>query len=227
MNNKLIIQLFFFVLVSTTSIAQSITKKIEPFTSLKVFDKINVQLIPSNEYKIELKGKNKEEVQIIEQNGELKIRMPLQKLLKGDDIEATLYYKKIEAIEANEGSFIRGESLLETTIFSINVKEGAQVILAVKNDKTDLKVASGGIATLKGVTKNLDVVITSGGICRAKELLSNQVTVSVNAGGEATIFATDYVDAKVRAGGGIFIYGSPKQIDQKTVIGGTIKEIKE
>ena len=39
--------------------------------------------------------------------------------------------------------------------------------------------------------------------------------VSCNAGGEAAIFATISVDAKVRAGGDITIFGKPKQINKK------------
>ena len=38
---------------------------------------------------------------------------------------------------------------------------------------------------------------------------------------------TDFVDAKVRAGGDIVIFGKPKQINQKVIAGGTITESKE
>ena len=55
--------------------------------------------------------------------------------------------------------------------------------------------------------------------------ISEQTTISLNAGGNAAIFASEFVDAKVRAGGDIYIYGSPKQINQKTVLGGSIKEM--
>jgi hypothetical protein len=44
----------------------------------------------------------------------------------------------------------------------------------------------------------------------------------LNAGGSATVFTTDFVDAKVRAGGDIYIHGNPTQINQKTVLGGNI-----
>jgi len=48
--------------------------------------------------------------------------------------------------------------------------------------------------------------------------------ITVNAGGDSDVYATDLVEAKVRAGGDIIIYGKPKQINQKIVAGGTIKE---
>jgi hypothetical protein len=36
--------------------------------------------------------------------------------------------------------------------------------------------------------------------------------------GNAEIYATTLVDAKVRAGGSIYIYGSPKQINKETLL---------
>jgi hypothetical protein len=42
---------------------------------------------------------------------------------------------------------------------------------------------------------------------KSKELHTSQTTISVSAG-NAEIYATTLVDAKVRAGGSIYIYGS-------------------
>ena len=70
-------------------------------------------------------------------------------------------------------------------------------------------------------------MVNTGGIYDAKQLRSKLISITVNAGGEAAIFATDFVDAKVRAGGNIEIFGKPKQINQKVIAGGTITEGKE
>jgi hypothetical protein len=45
---------------------------------------------------------------------------------------------------------------------------------------------------------------------------TSQTTISVS--GNAEIYATTLVDAKVRAGGSIYIYGSPKQINKETLL---------
>ena len=50
--------------------------------------------------------------------------------------------------------------------------------------------------------------------------------MTVNAGGKASVNASDLVDAKTRAGGNIYIYGDPKVINQKNVAGGVIKKVK-
>jgi hypothetical protein len=41
---------------------------------------------------------------------------------------------------------------------------------------------------------------------------------------ELSGLVTELVDAKVRAGGDILIYGKPSNINQKTIAGGSIKE---
>ena len=218
-------------LVIALSIAQfgfsQVEKKVGDFNKVTTFDKIDVILIPSNENKIILNGMDSNEVELVNKNGELKIRMPLTKLLKGDAISATVYYVKIDAVEANEGSRIASDAVLENLSFDIIAKEGSEIKLKLETQRLKIKVTNGSKIHLEGKAQNQDVLINSGGIYIAEKLISSQIIVTANAGGEATIFATDFVDAKVRAGGNIIIFGKPKQIDQKVIAGGNIQESKK
>lgn len=218
--------IFIFILVSSSLLAQNATKNPGDFTGVKVFDQISVQLIPSDESKVEIKGTRASEVEVINKNGELKIRMPFKKLLQGETIEATVYYQKLDNVEASEGSYVNSETPIKAVAFSISAKEGAEIKIVLEVQRATLKLNSGGKVTVKGTTENQDITITSGGELEAKEFSSKQTKVRVSAGGDAEVFATDFVDARVSAGGDIYIYGSPKQINQKTVIGGNIKEMK-
>ena len=87
-----------------------------------------------------------------------------------------------------------------------------------------LKACSGSKIKLEGTSKNQDIVINTGTILESKKLTSNQIIITANAGSVAEIYVTDFVDANVRAGGEITIYGKPKQINKKTVAGGKIVE---
>jgi len=220
------IVLVFVLVVTQTFFAQTITKNPGDFTSLKVFDQISVQLIPGPESKVEISGSRASEVQVVNKNGELKIKMPLEKLLQGETIEAKVYYQKLETIEASEGSYVIAETPIKTVNFSLNAKEGAEIRIALEVQKATLKINSGGKIKVTGTTDNLEAVLTSGAELDAEKFISKQTTINLKAGGNATIFATDFVDAKVSAGGDIFIHGSPKQINQKVLIGGTITEVK-
>ncbi len=216
---------FSLLFISTLGFAQT-EKSVGDFNKVTTFDQIDVILIPGKENKVVLVGKNSEQVELVNKKGELKLRLPLTQLLKGDDISATVYYKAIDAVEANEGSSIASEAVFKSTMFDIIAKEGSQVKLKLDVSKLTARVANGSTITLEGTATNQDVLVNSGGLYQAKKLVTNQSVITVNAGGESDVNAKELVDAKVRAGGDITIYGKPKQINQKVIAGGSIQEAK-
>lgn len=212
-----------FVLLSQLTNAQ-VSRNLGDFDEVKVFDKINVKLISSSENKVVITGDRADEVETVNKNGELKIRMPFPQLLSGNNIVVKLYFKNIENISASEGSYVSSESQFKQTILNLNSKSGAEINIDINVDKVNVKANAGGIIELSGKATNQDVVITSGGILKAKDLHTTQTSISVSAGGNAEIQATTLVDAKVKAGGSVYIYGKPKQINKEVFIGGTIME---
>mgnify|MGYP006079494659 FL=1 len=88
MKNLLIIT---FVLLTQITLSQ-VTRDLGDFDSVKVFDKLNVKLIPSTENKVIINGNREDEVEVVNKNGELKLRMPFPKLMYGDDIIITLFF---------------------------------------------------------------------------------------------------------------------------------------
>lgn len=217
------ILLITFTMISQINFGQ-ITKSLGEFDKVTSFDQIDIILIKGSENKITLNGIGAEDVELINKNGELKIRMPLTKLLSGDNVSATLYYKKINAIEANEGSRISSQETLKEMVFEVIAKEGSQIKINLNVDKLSVRSSNGSNINLEGKAKYQDAIINSGGTIDAETLITLQTVITINAGGEANIFATDIVAAKTRAGGNIKIYGKPKQINKKTVLGGTIIE---
>lgn len=212
--------------ISSISFSQT-EKEVGNFNKVTSFDKIDVVLVPSSENKVLLNGSGSNEVELVNKNGELKIRLPLTGLLSGDNISATVYYKKLDAVEANEGSRISSVTIFKATAFDIIAKEGSEINIKLSTERLTVKVTNGSKIKLEGKATNQDVLINSGGIYEAEKLITNQTIITANAGGEATIYASDFVDAKVRAGGDITIYGKPKQINQKTIAGGRIEEAKK
>ncbi|CAN1549171.1 Putative auto-transporter adhesin, head GIN domain containing protein [Flavobacteriaceae bacterium] len=218
-------RLIVFLLLSQMGFSQeTTTKNLGDFDAVKVFDKISLQLIPSEESKIELSGKNSSEVEIVNNNGELKVRMQIGKFLSGEDVTALVYYKKIQSLDACEGSYISSDQVIKQISFSLNAKEGAEIKLKLEVQKLSIRATSGGIINLEGMAKNQDIIISSGGVLNAKDFQTEQTNVAISAGGTADVRASELVDAKVRAGGTITIFGKPKQINQKTVLGGSINQ---
>lgn len=211
------------VLTSTISLAQT-NKVLGEFDELKVFDRINVELVPSTENKVEISGSRSKDVEIVNKNGQLKIRMSLGKLLDGEDVKARLYFKKLESVDASEGALITTSATLKQTAIEVTAKEGAQIELNLDVSKANVKSVTGGIIRLAGKASNLDASLGTGGVLEAKSLVTAQTDVSINAGGNAEVNASELVDANVQAGGNVLIFGKPKQINKKTALGGSIEE---
>ena len=208
--------IYSLLIVSSMAFGQN-EKNIGDFNKVTSFDRIDVFLIPSDENKVQLDGKGADEVEFVNKNGELKIRMPLTKLLDGDNISVTVYYKNLTAVEANEGSRIACGDKISSVVFDVIAKEGSEIKLILDVEKLNVRTANGSKVELEGNADIQDVLVNSGGIYEAEKLESKITTVSCNAGGEAAIFATNNVDAKVRAGGDITIFGKPKQINKKII----------
>ncbi|WP_432672370.1 head GIN domain-containing protein [Flavobacterium sp. SM2513] len=219
------ISIIIILLISSLGFSQ-VTKSLGEFDKLEVFDRISVQIIPSDENRIEINGNRAGEVELINKNGALKVRMEFGKLLDGDDISAKLYFKQINEIDASEGSYIICDAPMKQTALSVNTKEGAVVRLELDVKKVSLRAVTGGILKIKGKASSSDVSIGTGGVLQAMDLETIQTTIKITTGGEADIRASELVDAKVRAGGNIMIFGSPQQINKKISFGGSIDESK-
>ncbi|WP_281636803.1 head GIN domain-containing protein [Flavobacterium marginilacus] len=210
-----------FVFLAKFSFAQT-TIELKDFDDVKVFDKLSVTLVASSENKVVITGTSQSKVEVVNKNGLLKIRMPLTKIMSGDEAKVTLYFKRIQSIDANEGSNVICTDTFKQTSFLLGAQEGAKINVSLDVDKAEIKAYSGGIIKVKGKAVTQKVLINSGGILEAGDLETSQTTVSLSAGGSADVRASSLVDAKIKAGGTIFIYGKPKEIKQETFMGGTI-----
>ena len=213
------------VLFAQLSFGQ-VTKELGDFDTVKVFDKLSVKVVQASENRIVIKGAREAEVEVVNKNGILKLRMPFPKLLSGNDLSITLYYKHIELIDVNEGATVTSNEAIKATSFKVSAQEGGIINVDLDVDKLKVSSVSGGSITLAGKAANQDASLGAGGYLLASKLETSQTTVSVSAGGKADVNASTLVDAKVSAGGSIYIYGKPKQINQKTVFGGKIEEVK-
>lgn len=216
-----------FALLLTASLfsQNSIEKQIGEFSEVKAFDLINVVMVKSTENKVVISGRNRRNVKIINKNGKLKIRMEFEESYDGNDTEVTLYYTKVDIIDANEGAEIEIKDVLKQYDTKFRAQEGGQITASVEATYTDVRAVTGGIINITGTSKNLDVSIYTGGDFDGQDLVTESTEVSINAAGEARVNASEFVEARVRAGGDIYIYGNPKEIDQKTVLGGRIKRM--
>ncbi|MGB3453688.1 MAG: head GIN domain-containing protein [Moheibacter sp.] len=191
------------------------------FNSIEVYDQLSAELIPSDKNYVEVTGSNAKSVEIVNKNGKLKIRMKLDQFLQGDKTKVKIYYRSLNSVAAKEGAIITSKSKLETSGLSLNANKGATITLDVSANSIDARLDSGGIIEISGNANSQNVVANSGGNYEASKLITKTTNVTVNAGGNAEVYATKYVSAKTRAGGNIDVFGGA-EVDQKTIAGGTV-----
>lgn len=207
-------------LISQFSFAQ--TKDITAFTSLKVFDKIPVQLVSSDAYKAEVSGTMANEVEFVNSGNELRIRMKPAKLLQGDDIKILLYYKDINDIQASQGAKITSNDTVKASKLGLTSNEGSNIDLSVDASVVEGKVNTGASLKLRGMSDSQSVVVNTGAKYDGQDLQTKITSITTNAGGQASVYVTESVTATTRAGGTIDIYGKPKSKNDKRIAGGKI-----
>jgi hypothetical protein len=212
-----------FVLMAINGFSQrTIDKEMGNFNQVKVFDLIEVNLIKSDENRVLVKGRNVSDINLVNKNGVLKIRMELDKIFSGEDTFVEVYYIGLDVIDGNEGSRITSNETIEQNSLEIKAQEGAQIKVGLKVNHLEVRAVTGGIIEASGMAENQDVVLNTGGIFEGKELRTENTSVKITAAGEAEIFATEYVDVNIKAGGNVYVFGKPKEVNEKTFAGGVI-----
>ena len=210
----------FIFIFSQFFFAQS-DRNVGDFSSLKVYDKISVVLIHSTENKVETDRENAD-LETVNKNGELKIRMAPAKILQGNQVSVKVFYKNLNDIQASQGSVISAEGEVESKMLSLTSNEGSSINIAVNSKTLSAKLNSGGEITVTGNAGHQEILVNSGAKFLGKNIESESASVTTNAGGFAEVNVTDSVNATTRAGGVIDIYGDPNDRKVKNVIGGKI-----
>lgn len=212
--------------LSVNAIAQeNIEMNIGDFNEIKVYDLINVELVKSDENKAIISGDNKSDVELINKNGSLRIKMRLGQNFEGNKTVVTLYYKNIAVIDANEGSYVSSEAAFQQYAMELRAQEGALIKLQLDVTDAKIKAVTGGDIEVSGKASRQDISINTGGIFQGKNLESESTYIAIRAAGEGHINASKLADIKIRAGGDVFIYGHPEKVNESKVFGGRIKHM--
>lgn len=216
--------LFIITLIFSFSInAQNpLEKQVGDFSEVKVYDLIEVNLIRSNENKVVISGEDVQDVQAINKDGKLKIRMNLDKIFHGEKTFVEVHYTSIKIIDGNEGAFISSNELMKQDEIVLKAQEGARVKVGLDVDSVKIRAVTGGIVETRGRANSQDITLNTGGIYEGKEFETKNTKVNIKAAGEAEVNASGLVDATVRAGGDVFIYGNPETVNKNTLLGGRI-----
>ncbi len=224
---KILVSLLLFISISIYS-QTSITKVLGDFSTLKVYNGIDVELVKSDKQELVITGEKSERVKIKNSNNTLKISLkfslnPANNIADGK-VKIVLYYNKtIKVIDANENANITAKDFKQQQL-EVKTQEGALINMVIDVKHLTVKSVSGGFIKLTGVTKNQKVEVNNAGVYQGFNLKTTDVIIVRAAlGGKAEVFSGETLDAKVSFGGTIFYKGIPEVLKTKKVLGGTIE----
>lgn len=203
----------------------TINKKLGDFTTVKVYNGIDVELVKSEESKIIVTGEKAEKVKIKTSGNTLKISLRFPETTADGKVKITLYYAAtLKTIDANEGATVTGKNIEQQQI-EIKAQEGAFINMVVKVKHLKVKSSSGAVIRLSGASKNQTVDADLGGMYHGYKLqVSDMTMVRAGSGSKVEVQSGETLDAKVSFGGSIFYKGTPEVFKDKKVIGGVIEQ---
>tara|TARA_B100000768_G_scaffold41657_1_gene40523 strand:+ start:21538 stop:22209 length:672 start_codon:yes stop_codon:yes gene_type:complete len=215
---------FLFFLLSSFLVSSQtpVSKTLGEFSELKVYDLINVELVESNENKIEITGEDTSNVLIVQKNNLLKIKMALNKSFNGNKTFVKLYYNKIDIIDVNEGAKVVSESLFKQYELELKSQEGGEISVITDTKLLSVKIVTGGIINVSGASESQNINIRTGGIYEASLLKALNSQVKIKTGGVADISSSELIEVTIFAGGDLIIHGKNKYVKQLKVIGGRV-----
>lgn len=222
---KKIVFLFAVCIVSLVQAQDVITKNVGDFSELKIFNKIQVTLIQSDENKVEITGIKRRSINVVQNNSLLKISMSLDNIWDNNNTKVLVYYTKLSKIDVNEGSQVKANDVITSKSLDLRAQEGAKIAAQIEAEHLFIKAISGGEIEVKGKVKEQEVTIASGGQYYGKNLKTKDAQVKISAGGTAEVNVKNYIKANTNAGGTIKIYGNPKEMDTQKLLGGKIIEV--
>ena len=196
----------------------------EEFIGIEISRGLRTSLIPANEDKVVIQGKNSDKIQVKVDNGILKVRSGHAQLLESDDTIVEIYFKYVLAIDARHNSKIYLRKKLKQPLLKLTAREGASIFADIEVENIVANSVTDGSIILTGSADIQEIEVKSGAY-RGENLIGENINVVLKGQGTANIYAKKYVNAMALAGGQIYIYGNPEEIHEKTSFGGSIKKI--
>ncbi len=214
--------LLLLVVCAQTFSQTEISKSLGEFSELKVYDLINVDLIKSTKNKIVISGKNSENLNIIQKNNTLKLKMQLKKKFNGKETLVKLYYTSLDIIDANQGAVVFSKGSIKQYELVLKAQEGAQIKADVDTKLLVVKSVTGAKVSTTGRSNKQEVNIRTGGVYKGANIAVENTDLDIKFGGEADVNTSNVLDVAIFSGGDVNIFGTPKQLKQRKIFGGRI-----
>ena len=222
MKHTIYILLFFTIPVLSQV---NINRDLGDFSKVAVYDGINLELVKSEENKVEITGKNTSFVVVKNKNGDLKIRLNLERRFSGDRTKVTLYYKTLYNIISHEGSNVFSKDTLKQSDLNVKANSGSTQNFLINLNTLNTTAATGANINLSGKAEYHDTTASTGGEINAEKLTTTETYASSTTGGVLNVSASKELEANSKFGGIINVHEKTDKITESISVGGIVNYI--
>ena len=220
--------IFIFLIGSISLFSQvKIDRDLGSFSKVAVYDGINLELIKSEENKVEITGKNTNFVVVKNKNGDLKIRLNLEKRFSGDRTKVTLFYNTLYNIISHEGSNVFSKDTIKQADLNVKANTGSTQNLLVVLNTLNTTAATGASINISGEADYHDGSVSTGAETNAQKLKTIETYASSTTGGVLNVSVVKELEANSKLGGIINVHDKTEKITESISIGGVVNYIYE
>ena len=215
--------IYILLLFTIPALSQvNIDRDLGDFSKVAVYDGINLELVKSEENKVEITGKNTSFVVVKNKNGDLKIRLNLERRFSGDRTKVTLYYKSLYNIISHEGSNIFSKDTLKQADLNIKANSGSTQNFLVNLNTLNTVAATGANINISGKVEYHDTTVSTGAEINAEKLRTTETYATSTTGGVLNVSANKELEANSKLGGIINVHEKTDKITESISVGGVV-----
>jgi hypothetical protein len=223
---KKIIYILALVVLPNLLSAQT-ERKIGDFQKLSVYDGINVELIKSDTNRVEINGKNTAYIVVKNKNGDLKIRLSVERRFSGNRTKVSVFYKNLYSVISHEGANVFSKDTINQADLNLKANSGSRQNMIVKLNTLQATATAGAKINIKGVAKYQELSATTGAEIMVSKVQNEEANVVSTTG--ALIDVSTIKDLKVNSkiGGIINVHTKTDKITEKISVGGAVNYLYE
>jgi len=203
----------------------TITHTTSDYDAINVVGFMDVKLEKGTEGSITVKtDENLQEYIIVEtKNGTLSLKIKKgMNLSTNKGVIITVPFSEISKVSLTGSGDVYTADMIKTDSFEVNLTGSGDMILEVKASTIDAKITGSGDLKVSGETNDLEIKITGSGDFAGKSLIAKNTQAYISGSGDASVYASNSLKARVSGSGDISYSGNPDSTDLKVIGSGDI-----
>lgn len=208
-------------------------REVESFHGIEVSTGIELVLTAGNTEEVAVSAASieyRDKIITKVQNGILKIYYDnklgaVNKRKESKHLKAWVSYKTLDVLNANTGAEVKFNGVIKGNTITSDVNTGARIEGEVNLAELKINQSTGSKVNLTGKVTKLTVEGNTGSKFIAEEMTTNDCSVRVSTGAQASVNAENALEIKASTGGVVKYKGSATIREIKTNTGGTVNKI--